>query len=228
MNNDKVGVWMSWKEIDLEMFAALGRNICTFIFSIESFKYFSNIFLQTYASNSLAITEEYISTFKPSGFARTFGRALNNQQCGGSHLCCPGTIHWAPPQHPFNCAFSKGDFWTWDHSYALIFVCTLSPKRQTMVSCQATCCVLWCVPVIHCDDERQDLSIEVGSQADVADLTLQVTMSGNTITKTETEIKQLGIYQKTNNVVDTIDAYLFIPLTGVETGNIGSVVFQMN
>ena len=53
-------------------------------------------------------------------------------------------------------------------------------------------------------------------------------MSGNTITKTETEIKQLGIYQKTNNVVDTIDAYLFIPLTGVETGNIGSVVFQMN
>ena len=62
----------------------------------------------------------------------------------------------------------------------------------------------------------------------MADLTLQVTMSGNTITKTETEIKQLGIYQKTNNVVDTIDAYLFIPLTGVETGNIGSVVFQMN
>ena len=62
----------------------------------------------------------------------------------------------------------------------------------------------------------------------MADPTLKVTMSGNTITKTETEIKQLGIYQKTNNVVDTIDAYLFIPLTGVETGNIGSVVFQMN
>lgn len=91
---------MSGKEIDLEMFADLGSNICNI----------SNIFLQTYASNSLAITEEYISTFKPSGFARTFGRALNNQQCGGSHLCCPGTVHWAPPQHPFNCAFSKGDF----------------------------------------------------------------------------------------------------------------------
>ena len=80
----------------------------------EYFQFYSlsNIFLQTSASNSLSITEEYISTFKPSGYARTFGRALNNQQCGGAHLCCPGTIYYAPPQHPFSCPFSKADFWT--------------------------------------------------------------------------------------------------------------------
>ena len=55
----------------------------------------------------------------------------------------------------------------------------------------------------------------------MADLKLQVTISGTTSTATETEIKQLGIYQKTNNVIDTVDTFLFLPLTGVETGNIG-------
>ena len=59
----------------------------------------------------------------------------------------------------------------------------------------------------------------------MADLTLHVTMGGSTTTETETEIKQLAIYQLANNVIDTIDAYLFIPLTGVETGKIGLVVF---
>ena len=128
-------------------------------------------YFQTSASNSLAITEEYISTFKPSGYARTFGRALNNQQCGGAHLHAPGTVYYVPPKHPFFCPFSK---------------------------------------------------------ADVADLTLHVTMSGSTTTATEKEIKQLGIYENAKNVIDSIDAYLFIPLTGVETGNIGSVVFKNN
>ena len=73
-----------------------------------------DIYLQTSASNTLSITEEYISTFKPSGYARTFGRALNNQQCGGAHLCCPGTPHYSPPTHPANCPFSKADFSTRD------------------------------------------------------------------------------------------------------------------
>ena len=53
-------------------------------------------------------------------------------------------------------------------------------------------------------------------------------MSGSTTTATEKEIKQLGIYENAKNVIDSIDAYLFIPLTGVETGNIGSVVFKNN
>ena len=53
-------------------------------------------------------------------------------------------------------------------------------------------------------------------------------MGGSTTTETESEIKQLAIYQLANNVIDTIDAYLFIPLTGVETGNIGLVVFKIN
>ena len=70
-------------------------------------------------------------------------------------------------------------------------------------------------------DQWECSSVEVWPQADVADLLLHVTLSGSTTTVTESEIKQLGIYQKTSNVIDTIDKFLFLPLTGVETGDIG-------
>ena len=55
----------------------------------------------------------------------------------------------------------------------------------------------------------------------MADLSLHVTISGSTTTVTESEINQTGIYQKASNVVDAIDKFLFLPLTGVETGDIG-------
>ena len=189
-----------------------------------------DIYLQTSASNSLSITEEYISTFKPSGYARTFGRALNNQQCGGAHLCCPGTPHYSPPTHPANCPFSKTDFSTRDlidyvfMMYEVMMYVwkkmfpeggrevgfsnwTEKNKRSRMVTVTTT--------------ELQTPSIEVWPQADVADLVLHVTINGSTTTVTESDIKQLGIYEKTSNVIDTIDKFLFLPLTGVETGNIG-------
>ena len=71
-----------------------------------------------------------------------------------------------------------------------------------------------------CPAEAQYRSL-VPPQADVADMTLHVTMGGSTTTVTEKEIKQLGIYQKANNVIDVIDSFIFLPLKEVETGNIG-------
>ena len=55
----------------------------------------------------------------------------------------------------------------------------------------------------------------------MADMALHVTIGASTTTVTEKEIKQLGIYQKANNVIDVIDSFVFLPLKEVETGNIG-------
>ena len=59
------------------------------------------------------------------------------------------------------------------------------------------------------------------SKADVADINLIVTINGNAETESQTEVKQMGIYEKTASVNDSIDVSLFIPLKGIESGNIG-------
>lgn len=110
------------------------------------------------------MTEEYIATFKPNGYARTFGRAMTNTKCGGVFVWMPSHPQYAPPSNAFGCG---------------------------------------------------------ATEVDIADLSLSVTINDVTTTETVTKVPEVAVYELFYTVNKTLDVELFIPLKGIESGNIG-------
>ena len=59
------------------------------------------------------------------------------------------------------------------------------------------------------------------SLADVADLSLSVTINGATTTETKAKIPEVAVYELTSTANKTLDVVIFIPVRGIESGNIG-------
>ena len=110
------------------------------------------------------MTEEYIATFKPNGYARTFGRAATNTKCGGVWPDWPWHPQHVPPSNAFGCG---------------------------------------------------------ATEVDVADISLSVTVNDVTTTETIDKVPEVAVYEFLYTVNKTRDVELFIPLKGIESGNIG-------